>query len=316
MFFFRATKFLLIFSLVLWNLTSCESKIKRDSHPQEGTLNVSADESLKPIIDQQVMVFEASFPKAHINIEYKSEADCFRDFQSDSTQMILVTRAPKNEESDYYKKVLGHPLLYSVLAFDADALVVNRSADDSTFSIEQLRKILTDTVPGKYQVLLDGDNATSSVRFIMDSITQGKNFGVNVRGTDGNEDVLKGVAENKNAIGFVGSSWILGSGMAEKYRGQLKLAYVECKRCDDGTFAKPSQATIYSVQYPLVRPLYGILKNADIGLGASFYNFMSFERGQLIFRRGELVPAKMNFVVRKVVNKPDKDSSESKKNNN
>ena len=308
MFFFRATKFLLIFSLVLWSLTSCESKIKRDGHPQEGILYVSADESFKPIIDQQIMVFEASYPKAHIKITYKSEADCFRDLQSDSTQLILVTRAPNDQEEDYYKKVLGHPLLYSVLAYDADALVINNSADDSTFSIEQLRKILTDSVHDKYQVLLDGDNATSSVRFIMDSITNGKNFGINVGGTKGNEDVLKQVAANKNVIGFVGSSWVFGSAIADKYKDQVKLAYVECKRCDDGTYAKPSQATIYSVQYPLVRPLFGILKNADIGLGASFYNFMSFERGQLIFRTGGLVPAKMNFVIRKVVNKPDKDS--------
>ena len=313
MFFFRATKFLLIFSLVLWNLTSCESKIKKDSHPQEGTLYVSADESFKPIIDQQIMVFQASFPKAHIKIDYKSEADCFRDIQSDSTQMILVARAPRQKESDYFQKVLGHPLLYSVLAYDADALVVNRSADDSTFSIEQLRKIMTDTVPGKYQVLLDGDDATSTVRFLMDSITGGKSFGVNVRGTSGSADVLRLVAENKNAIGFVGTSWVLGSDIADRYKDSIKTAFVECRRCNDGTFAKPSQATIYSVQYPLVRALYGILKNADIGLGASFYNFMSFERGQLIFRRGELVPAKMNFVIRNVVNKPDKDSSGTNK---
>lgn len=313
MFFFRATKFLLIFSLVLWNLTSCDSKINKDGHPQQGTLYVSADESFKPIIEQQIMVFEASFPKAHIKVDYKSEADCFRDFQSDSTQMILVARAPKEEENDYFKKSLGHPLLYSVLAFDADALIVNSATDDSTYSIEQLRKLLTDTVPGKTLVLLDGENATSTARFLMDSITAEKPFGINVKGTSGNEDVLQQVADNKNAIGFVGSSWVLGSNIAEKYKGRVKLAYVECKRCEDGTFAKPSQATIYSVQYPLVRPLYGILKSAGIGLGTSFYNFMSFERGQLIFRTGDLVPAKMNFVVRKVVNKPDKDSSQSDK---
>ena len=312
MFFFRATKFLLIFSLVLWNLTSCESRIKKDSHPQEGILNVSADESFKPILDQEIQVFEASFPKAHINIDYKSEADCFRDLQSDSTQMILVARGPNEQEDTYYKKVLGHPVLFSVLAFDATALIVNRSAEDSTFTIAQLNKLLTDTVSGKYQVLLDGDNATSSARFLMDSITEGKAFGINVKGTKGNEDVLSQVADNKNVIGFVGSSWVLGSKIAEKYRTQVKLGFVECKRCEADTFAKPSQATIYSVQYPLVRPLYGILKNADVGLGASFYNFLSYERGQLIFRRGELVPAKMNFVVRKVVNKPDEDSAKSK----
>lgn len=310
MFFFRAIKFLLIFSLVLWSFTSCESKIRKDGHPQQGTLNVSADESFKPIIDQQILVFEASYPEAHINVQYKSEADCFRDLQSDSTQMILVARGPNEQEEDYYKEALGHPLMYSVLAYDADALIVNRDAQDSTFSIEQLKDLMTDTVASKYQVLLDGDNATSSVRFLLDSITGDQGFGVNVKGAKGSKDVLDNVASDKNVIGFVGSSWILGSEIGDKYRDRVKLAYVECKRCDDGTFAKPSQATIYEVQYPLVRPLFGILKDAGIGLGASFYNFMSYERGQLIFRRGELVPGKMNFVVRKVVNKPDQDSTE------
>src|SRR5690606_2095519 len=194
--------------------------------------------------------------------------------------------------------------------YDADALIVNRDAQDSTFSIEQLKDLMTDTVASKYQVLLDGDNATSSVRFLLDSITGDQGFGVNVKGAKGSKDVLDNVASDKNVIGFVGSSWILGSEIGDKYRDRVKLAYVECKRCDDGTFAKPSQATLYEVQYPLVRPLFGILKDAGIGLGASFYNFMSYERGQLIFRRGELVPGKMNFVVRKVVNKPDQDSTE------
>lgn len=309
MFFFRATKFLLIFSLVLCSFSSCKEKEKGDGKPQQGTLYVSVDESFKPIIDQQIMVFEASFPKAHIIVQYKSEADCFRDLQSDSTDMIIVARGPKEKEKEYYKSVLGHPLFYSVLAFDADALVINEAAQDSVFSIKQLNKILTDTVSGKYRVLLDGFNATSSVRFLMDSITNQQPFGVNVSGTKGNEAVLKGVAENQNQIGFVGSSWIINSEAAKKYKGKIKLAYVECKRCEQGTYAKPSQATIYNVQYPLVRPLYCMIKNADIGLGASFYNFMSFERGQLIFRTGDLVPAKMNFVIRKVINKPnDQDS--------
>lgn len=308
MFFFRATKFLLIFSLVLWNFSSCKEKKSNNSKPQQGTLYISVDESFKPIIDQQIMVFEASFPQAHIVAQYKSEADCFRDFQKDSTQMIIVAREPNKEETTYYKSTLGHPLLYSVIAFDADVLVVNAAAQDSVFTLKQLNKLLTDTVAGKYQVLLDGENATSSVRFLMDSITNGKPFGVNVKGTKSNEEVLKQVAANEHAIGFVGSSWMLNV-ENDDFRKNLKLAYVECKRCNDGTFAKPSQATIYSVQYPLVRPLYCILKNPDIGLGASFYNFMSFERGQLIFRRGDLVPAKMNFTVRKVVNKPNSQDS-------
>ncbi|MFY7899129.1 MAG: phosphate ABC transporter substrate-binding protein, PhoT family, partial [Chitinophagaceae bacterium] len=52
-------------------------------------------------------------------------------------------------------------------------------------------------------------------------------------------------------------------------------------------------------QYALSRPVYYILKENASGLGTGFTNFMAIERGQLIFRRSFLVPAKMNFNKRK-----------------
>jgi phosphate transport system substrate-binding protein len=44
--------------------------------------------------------------------------------------------------------------------------------------------------------------------------------------------------------------------------------------------------------------VYFILKENAPGLGSGFLNFMSLERGQLIFRRSFLVPAKMSFAKR------------------
>ena len=80
---------------------------------------------------------------------------------------------------------------------------------------------------------------------------------------------------------------------------KIKFALVECKyNCDSGSFAKPSQATITYAQYPLVRPLYYILKENSNGLGSGFTNFLNLERGQLVFRRSYLVPATMYFGVR------------------
>jgi phosphate transport system substrate-binding protein len=42
-------------------------------------------------------------------------------------------------------------------------------------------------------------------------------------------------------------------------------------------------------------PIYYVLKENAPGLGSGLLNFMSLERGQLIFRRAFLVPAKMSF---------------------
>ena len=71
---------------------------------------------------------------------------------------------------------------------------------------------------------------------------------------------------------------------------------MECVKCEEkDLFAKPTQASLAYGEYPLARPLYYILKENAAGLGTGFMNFMSLERGQLIFRRSFLVPAKMGF---------------------
>jgi len=47
-----------------------------------------------------------------------------------------------------------------------------------------------------------------------------------------------------------------------------------------------------------VRGIYYILKENYFGLGSGFANFLESERGQLIFKRAYLGPAKINFLVR------------------
>jgi phosphate transport system substrate-binding protein len=87
------------------------------------------------------------------------------------------------------------------------------------------------------------------------------------------------------------------------------MALIECKSCDKDTYAKPSQQTIMFHQYPLVRGLHYVLKENMSGLGSGFLNFMSHERGQLIFRRAYLVPAKMQFYRRSTrINNSDKNN--------
>ena len=46
--------------------------------------------------------------------------------------------------------------------------------------------------------------------------------------------------------------------------------------------------------HPVARQAF-ILKENAAGLGTGFLNFLSLERGQLIFKRSFLVPAKMGF---------------------
>ena len=79
-------------------------------------------------------------------------------------------------------------------------------------------------------------------------------------------------------------------------RKKVKLGLIECTQCiEKGYFSKPSPATISKAQYPLTLPIFYILKENAAGLGTGLLNFLSLERGQLIFKRSFLVPAKMGF---------------------
>ncbi|MBX2930796.1 MAG: substrate-binding domain-containing protein [Chitinophagaceae bacterium] len=295
---------IVIIFICITALTACnQSKEKTNINTlQSGTIYISVDESFKPVIEQQIKVFNSTYPDAHIIASYKSEVDCFRDLQKDSTRMIIVARGLKESEADYYKNQIDYIPRENIIAYDAVAIIVNINAKDSLFTKEQLKNILSGQT--NIPVIMDGNNATSTVRFLQDSILLGQPFGKNVKATSGSKAVIDAIEKIPDAIGFVGLSWVGNSDEPSQMEQlkRIKIAMVECVKCDEkDVFAKPSQATIMYGQYSLARPLFYILKEYMEGLGTGFKNFMSNERGQLIFRRAFLAPAKMNFQKRSTI---------------
>ena len=289
--------------LCLLFILSCQdqpvNKNAQTDTPKSGTIYISVDESFKPVIEQQIKVYRSSYPEANIIASYKSEVDCFRDLAGDSTRMIIVAKGLTADQTAFFESKLYYQPNFAVLAYDAVAVIVNIHAKDSVFTISSLRDILSGKKP--MTAIMDGKNATGTVRYLQDSLLKGSPFGKNVVAVNGSEAVVEAIKSNDHAIGFVGLSWV-GNSDEPKQKEDLKklrLALVECVKCDErDMFAKPSQSTITFGQYPLARPLYFILKEGATGLGTGFVNFMSLERGQLIFRRSGLAPAKMSFLQR------------------
>ena len=291
----RLLVFAFIFTFSFCNQQKDNQPAQVDS-PDEGTINISVDETFKLTIAEQLKVYKSAHPKSIINVSYKSEADCFKDLLKDSTRLILVSRGLERNESDYYNNKLSFYPQYSLVAYDAVALIVNINNKDSIFTINDIKKILSGEK--KYTTIVDGTNATSTVKYLQDSVLKGKPFGSNVVAVNGSDSVIEAIKRTPNAIGFVGNSWVSNGYDEQQLQNlkQMKLALVECVHCGEkGYFAKASQATLMYGQYPLARPLYFIVKENWVGLGTGFTNFLSYERGQLIFRRSCLVPAKMSF---------------------
>ncbi len=265
-----------------------------------GTIHISVDESFKPVMDSQIKVFESSFPNAKVIAHYKPEAECLKDLLVDSIRMVVVTRELLPQEERSLKDSLSFVPVQGKMAYDAIAVVVNNQNKDSILTMDQVRGILDGTGDPKLQPVMDGLKATSTVRYAIDSILKGKPFGKNVQAANSSEGVLEYVAANKNAIGFLGVSWIGNheDSLALSFQKNVTIASLQCGICPLETYVKPYQANIALRRYPLVRGLHYILKENYRGLGSGFVNFLIYERGQLIFRRAYLWPARMSFEIR------------------
>ena len=293
----------LLICIIMYTFSSCNGPHERTDTdtPKKGVIHISVDESFEPVIDSQIQVYEALYPGAKIIAEYKPEAECFRDLIKDSTRMIIVTRGLTDQEEKFYRDSFSYSPIWDKVANDAVAIVVNNNSKDTILTLEKIRGILDGTTADKEIAVFDGLSATSTVRYAIDSILKGKSFDPKkVFAAKSSLDVINYVSSNDNAIGFVGVSWIGNKEDTSQlsFLKKVKIAAIECTTCDGKPFVKPYQANIMLHRYPLVRGLYYILKENYDGLGGGFANFLIYEKGQLIFRRAYLGPAKMNFSIR------------------
>src|SRR6185503_11533079 len=152
----------------------------------------------------------------------------------------------------------------------------------------------------KYKVLLDGKSATSTVRYVVDSLLKGQPLSPNVVAAQNTEGVIDYVSKNQDAIGLLGVSWIGNKDdtTQRSFLKKVKIAQIECVRC--GQYTSPVQYNIAYDRYPMIRPLFYILKENYDGLGNGFANFLIYEKGQKIFNRAYLLPARMHLGSRNV----------------
>jgi phosphate transport system substrate-binding protein len=282
-------------------LSACgEDKIDPNLDTRDkGKINISADESFKPVIEAQVQVYEADHRDVKLNVHYKPEADCLNDLTIDSVRMIIVTRYIDQNEKRFLEDSLKISPDQMMMAYDAIAVIVHPDEEIHRFTMKDIREILQGKFKENLIPVFDGLKATSTVRFIVDSVLRGDTLTSKALAARSSEEVVDYVSKNPAAIGFIGVSWITNKDDAQQqsFLTKVRLAELECKGLV-GQYVQPIQVNIYNGLYPLKRELVFILKESYKGLGHGFSNFMISERGQLIFRRAYLVPGYLPFIVR------------------
>lgn len=267
----------------------------------KGTINISADESFKPVIDSQVQVYEAKYPDVKLKVHYKPEAECIKDLAVDSVRMVIITRRYKPEEKQFLLDSLKVSPEQWSLAYDAIAVIVHPDAENYLFTMGELKEILKGNFKKNLIPVFDGLNATSTIRFIIDSVLRGDSLLTSkALAAKSSEEVINYVSKHTEAVGFIGVSWVGDKDDPQQQRFLEKVKLAEIESVDlPGKYIQPVQANIYNGRYPMIRELVYILKeNPKNGLGHGFANFMTGEKGQLIFQRAYLVPSQMEFNIR------------------
>ena len=285
---------------VLFN--SCNSQTEQSGDEEtleKGTIHISADESFKPVIDSQIQVFESSYPDAKIIAHYKPEAECLKDFAVDSIRMVIATRGYTESEERFMSDSMRINPSKLVVAYDAIAVIVNPGSADTLFTMTEIKDLIQGRSAKKLAPVFDGVSATSTVRFVIDSVLNGQSLGANVTAAKSSEEVIDYVSKTANAVGFIGVSWVGNKEDSTQlsYLQKVKVAQIESIN-EPGVYVSPAQYNIYYRRYPMVRDLVYVLKEKNTGVGHGFAYFLSGQRGQLIFKRSYLTPAQMQLNVR------------------
>ena len=311
-------KLILAFSLSLLVLASCNQN-KPTNTSTSGIAKIACDESFRNILDQEVEVFEYSYPNASIMVDYTDEASALDSLMHRNKDLIIISRDLTDVQRDILKKQ-GRAFRSRKIAVDAVAIIVNKENDIDELSMDDLRDIFSGKVtrwgevfPTKLKrnsvkVVFDG-SGSGITHYVKDKFLKGGPFGQNVFAQHSTDDVFRAVQSNKNVIGFIGVSWITADLKSNERTMEEKVLDLKTKndvsvidftdrikvlavRGDDQPQGcKPYQAYINDGSYPLFRTIWAIDASAGGTLDHGFYSFLTGVIGQKIILQTGILPA-------------------------
>jgi len=309
-------KLIALTAMALGLLASCGGNKEAETAYQEQCRYFAADESLSPIIDEELDIFHMKSKRDSILPLYISEQEAMEKLMSQEVLLVFTTRTLTSAEESTLKAKQYNPRSIA-LAYDALALIVNKANPDTLITADQFRSIMAGEVTewkdlypqsklGKISVAFDNPKS-ATLRYVVDSIMQGKQLKTdgNVRAALTSAEVVDYVESHENAIGVVGSIWLNDQRDTTNMTYNRGITVMKVGRGEtatrDNTY-KPSQWNIAYNYYPFIRTIYALcIDPRSTGVPRALANFCWLPNpGQLIFFNAGLFPARADYSVRDV----------------
>lgn len=319
---------IMLSALIVLGAVSC-TKVKRGEYAK-GSATIFCDDGFRNILNEEIEVFEFSYPESSIIPFFVSEQDAIDTMMSDGTQAIIVTQELTKEQKDYIKSKFKRVVKTHCIAVDAVALITNKGNRVTSLSMKEIGDILNGRITRWSQlagndttfIKLVFDNAGSStVSYMREKfLPEGSKISDNPHAyaQKDNAQVFDVVQKNPDALGIISVSW-LGDDLSlakkvpveqrnKDYANQNDTiatnltTEVNVVRVSNPTEAndfdpigyKPYQVYINSGEYPLFRKVYMISTASNSTVLHSFYTFVTGFVGQKIISKTGILPYHMN----------------------
>lgn len=306
-------------------LSSC-GEVKRGEYAK-GVATIYCDDGFKNVLEEEIEVFEYTYPESSIIPTFVSEAQAVDALMGDTTDAIIVTHELTKDQIDYIRKTHKKVVKQRCIAVDAVGLIVNKDNPLDFLSMEDIGKIMRGDITKWSQLALNDtadiqlvfDNQNSStVMYMREHFLDNKlitaNPNVKVFAEQNNRQVFDVVKNNKNAIGIISVSWLgdslemakkvpietriegyekEGDVIARELTTEVKVLGVQNPtEVNDFTLTpyKPYQAYIATGEYPLFRKVYMATTASGSTLMKSFYDFVTGFVGQKIITKTGIMP--------------------------
>ena len=229
------------------------------------------------------------------------------------THLLIAARDFTEKEKQNLKERNFAPKSMPI-AYDGLALIVNKANQDTCISIRDVKRILigsakkwSDIYPSSTRgniTLVFDNNKSSSVRFVEDSLLNGKPItAAAVSAVKKTAEVVDFVEKNPGAIGIIGSNWLNDRRDSTNLTFNKNIRVMSVSKLANATPEnswKPFQYYLYNGNYPLVRTIYALINDPINGLPWGFAQFIASPKGQLIILKSGLLPVQGNITIRNV----------------
>jgi phosphate transport system substrate-binding protein len=269
-------------------------KTEQIHHPKEtiitGSTSILVDETLVPIIEDQIAVFESEY-NATIYIEATAEAELSKKLISDTTRLAILSRKLNDMEMAYFKSKNIIPKITHI-GSDAIVLIRNKADNDTLINLSEIKLFIEGNTKTSIKGLVFDNLNSSTYRFLKDTLAISKPNTEMLFSYKTNEEVINYIAHNKGMIGVVGINWLYQP--THSISDNIdKISVLSVKGLTADAYYAPSQNNLAEGTYPLARDLFIINCQGYSGLGMGFASFVAGDIGQRIVLKSGLLPVRI-----------------------